>query len=89
MDPAIIIALATLVFGPTGAIIFALRFNREDAKAAVGTMRDVAAELRLELERTIAENKELRAEVVALRTECGHLRIEVTKLRESNEAHGY
>lgn len=85
MDPAIIIGAATLIIGPSGVLWFAFRFNREDAKAAVGTMRDVAAELRLELARAVSENKELRAEVAALRQECTHLRVEVTKLRESNE----
>ena len=92
MDPALIIGAATLVLGPSGVLWFAFRFNREDAKAAVGTMRDVAAELRTELERAYAKNVSLEKEVVnlrlecgELRKECGQLRVEVTKLRQSNE----
>lgn len=93
MDPAVIIGAATLIIGPSGILWFAVRFNREDAKAAVGTMRDVAAELRLELERAYKKNEDLEREVVnlrvecgALREECGALRVEVTKFRQSNES---
>lgn len=93
MDPAVIIGALTLVLGPSGILWFAFRFNREDAKAAVGTMRDVAAELRTELERAYAKNASLETEVVNLRIECGalreecaHLRVEVTRFRESNES---
>lgn len=92
MDPATLIGLATLVLGPTGLLYFAFRFNREDSKAAVGTMRDVAAELRTELDRAYKKNQSLETEVVrlriecgALREECGALRREVTKLRKLNE----
>lgn len=92
MDPAVVIGAVTLVLGPSGILWFAFRFNREDAKAAVGTMRDVASELRIELERAYRKNEDLEREVVnlrvecsALREECGALRTEVTKFRESNE----
>lgn len=71
------------MLGPSGILWFAFRFNREDSKAAVGTMREVAAELRLELDRTQKERDALRIEVSALREECGSLRLEVSKLRES------
>lgn len=85
MDPAFIIPLAVGLLGPTGLIWVALKFNREDAKSAIGTMREISEELRLELERAQRENKDLRLEIVALRGECGNLRREVTLLRESNE----
>lgn len=92
MDPATLIGIATLVLGPSGVLWFAFRFNREDAKAAVGTMRDVATELRTELDRAYKKNGQLETEVVrlrveigALREECGALRREVTKLRVINE----
>lgn len=92
VDPIILIAAIGGLLGPTGIVWVALRFNRDDAREAVGTMREVSAELRTELARTAEERDRLRVqvedltgEVTALRTECGSLRREVTLLRESNE----
>lgn len=85
VDPTIVIAGVVGLLGPSGLVWVALRFNREDAKSAVGTMREVSEQLRLELERAHKENEALRAEVVALRAECGTLSREVSLLRRSNE----
>lgn len=95
MDVTSILALGTLLVGISGAIWTALKFNREDAKSAVGTMKEISSELRLELQRAQDANKDLEAqrgamrianrslqhEVAGLRTECAGLRLECSALR--------
>ncbi len=95
MDPTTVILAVGGLLGPSGLIWVALRFNREDAKAAVSTMREVAEELRLDLDRAreqgaresaVREKLESALELAyeergRLEHEVGELRIECANLR--------
>lgn len=67
--------------GTGGILAFALRYNREDSQSLVGTMREVSAELRLDLERLTAERDGLRDRVEELSDEIVKLRQESELLR--------
>lgn len=86
MDPTLIIGAIVAFIGPSGIVWFALRFNREDARAAVDTMKEVSAELRLELERAHKERDSLEAALEVAYEQRGHLEHRVRELTAETAA---
>lgn len=86
VDPTIIIGGVVTLVGPTGIVWFALRFNREDARAAVDTMKEVSGELRLELERAHKERDALATALEKAYEQRGLLEKRVKELTDETTA---